>query len=74
MRLPGKSLFSSPTPSVPELPPLPDRNAEEIARKRKETVSAAKRRSGRASTRLSGGLGDPSEANVERPALTRLGG
>ncbi len=74
MRLPGKSLFGSSTPAIPELPPLPDRNAEDIAARRKQTASAARRSRGRGSTRLSGGLGDPSEANVERPALTRLGG
>ncbi len=76
MRLPGKSLFSSPkTPALPELPPLPDRDAEELQRKKKETAVAARRRAGRrGESRLSQGLGDATPANVTRPALTRLGG
>ncbi len=76
MRLPGKALFSSPkAPALPDLPPLPDRDAEEIQRKKKETAVAARRRSGRrGESRLSQGLGDGQPANVTRPALTRLGG
>ena len=76
MRLPGKSLFSSQkTPSIEPLPELPDRSGEEAARARKEAELASKRRRGRPSTRLSGGLGDTSVANVDRPELrTRLGG
>ncbi len=71
MLLPG---FSPKSPALPALPPLPDPAAEETERKRRETEQSAKRRRGRSSTRLSGALGDTSEANVDRPALTRLGG
>ena len=67
------SLFSSPTTSVPDLPKLPDRSAEELQQRKKATADAANRRRGRGSTRLSGGLGDPSTANTEKPALTKLG-
>ncbi len=72
MRLPGKSFFSAPKqPDIQPLPPLPEREDPAIARRKRETEEAAKRRRGRDSTRLSDGLGDP---NVDRPALTRLGG
>ncbi len=67
------TLFSSPTQSVPALPALPDRSAEELQARKKETAQAVRRRAGRGSTRLSGGLGDTSAPNLDKPALTRLG-
>lgn len=70
LTLPGASLFSSPKiPSPPPLPPLPDPNAEEIKRKRKEALTAALRRKGILSTVKTSGLGDTSEAEVKRATL-----
>ena len=68
--LPGKSFFSPPKPpQIQPLPPLPDPNAAEIKRKRKESQQAAQRRKGFFSTIKTSGLGDTSEANVKRVTL-----
>ena len=68
-------LFSSPSiPSPPPLPPAPNPDTDpgtadklnEAERKRRQAEASA---SGRASTILTGGLGDTSEAPIARNVL-----
>lgn len=64
------SLFGAPKmPAPPPPPPIPTREDPAIAAsKEKQRISDIARR-GRASTILTGGLGDVSEAEVKRPTL-----
>ena len=68
-RLPGGSLFSSPSPPPITTPPTPKLNDDEIQKKRDEERRAMKRRRGLAGTIMTSGLGDPAKANVARSKL-----
>lgn len=64
------SFNSSPAPQP--LQPLPTPEDPAIAERKRREREAAKNRKGRGSTIITGGLGDPGEAPVQRPTL--LGG
>jgi hypothetical protein len=61
-------IFSSPAAPPPPTP-LPTPEDPEIKKRKEEVRMAALRRTGRASTILTSGLGDPTHAPVARPTL-----
>lgn len=70
------TLFAPPKPpSLPPPPPLPTEDDPAVEEARKKRRLAEIKRKGRRATILTSGLGDGSEASVNRPRLTnRLGG
>ena len=71
-RLPGGSLFSSPSPPPTYAAPTPTLEDDDIQKKRDEERRAQKRRRGLAGTIMTSGLGDTTQAPVARKTL--LGG
>lgn len=68
------ALFSSPKPPPPP-PPLPKLDDPAIEEARRKRRLSELKRSGRRSTILTGGAGDITEANIEKPELRKtLGG
>ncbi|MFN0043572.1 MAG: hypothetical protein ACKVSF_10230 [Alphaproteobacteria bacterium] len=63
------SFFAPSPPPPPPLPPLPSREDPAIEEARRRQLVAARRAKGRASTILTGGAGDPSDAPVQRKTL-----
>jgi hypothetical protein len=70
------SIFSTPAPPPPPPPPpVPTYDDPEIEAARKKLRQSERRRKGRGSTILTGGLGDTGQASVSRPSLNNnLGG
>lgn len=72
--LPGKSIFSPPSPPKPQpLPPLPDPAAAQFEANQKAAEQAAQARRGIASTVQTSGLGDTTAANTKRATLLGSG-
>ena len=70
MRLPG--LGGSP-PALPAPPPPVDRNADQVAARKKEERMAELKRRGRAASILTGPESSLGSPNVTRPTANKLG-
>ena len=69
------SLFGSAPSLPPEPPPPPTPEDPAIEEARRKRLMSEQKRKGRASTILTGGLGDQSSVTVDRPGLrSSLGG
>lgn len=66
------SLFGAPSPSIPPMPPLPNRDDDEIKRRKEQERQARIRRTGMKDTIKTPNLGTLGEAPVKKPTL--LGG
>jgi hypothetical protein len=68
-RLPGGSLFKSPSPPPTYSEPTPTLEDDDVQKKRDEERRAQKRRRGLAGTIMTSGLGDTAKPNISRSLL-----